>query len=69
VLNLNTNERVDTLEESVPPGFALLISKKRKIIASQDCKPKQRRNIKASLGSRESATKPSLRELQIVKAA
>jgi hypothetical protein len=62
-LDLNTNERVDTLGKSVPPSFASLILKKRKIIASQDCEPKQRHDIKASLGSCETATKSGLREL------
>ncbi|ELR07184.1 hypothetical protein GMDG_08311 [Pseudogymnoascus destructans 20631-21] len=67
--DLNTNEQVDTPEESVPPGFASLILKKRKIIASQNREPEQRRNIKASLDSCETATKSGLRELQVVKAA
>jgi len=61
--NLNTNELVDTLEESVPPSFASLISKKRKVMASQDHEPKQRRDIKASLDSCKTATKSSLRDL------
>ncbi|KFZ20230.1 hypothetical protein V501_00264 [Pseudogymnoascus sp. VKM F-4519 (FW-2642)] len=68
-LDRDTKERVDTPEESVPPGVASLISKKRKIIASQDRESERRRDIKASLDSRETATKSSLRELQVVKAA
>ncbi|KFY97779.1 hypothetical protein V500_01918 [Pseudogymnoascus sp. VKM F-4518 (FW-2643)] len=67
--DLDTNEQVDTPEKSVPPGSASLISKKRKIIASQDREPERRRHIKASLGSREKATKSGLRDLQVVKAA
>ncbi|KFX95975.1 hypothetical protein V490_03611 [Pseudogymnoascus sp. VKM F-3557] len=67
--DLDTNEQVDTLEESVPPRFASPISKKRKIVPSQDREPEQRRDIKASLGKNETATKSGLKELHVVKAA
>ncbi|OBT40268.1 hypothetical protein VE00_09862 [Pseudogymnoascus sp. WSF 3629] len=66
--DLDTKERVDT-PESVPPGLASLNSKRRKIIASQDRESERRRDIKASLDNRETATKSGLRELQVVKAA
>jgi hypothetical protein len=63
------NERIDTPEESVPPRFASVFSKKRKVMTSQDHEPGQRRDIKSSLDSRKTATKSGLRDLQVVKAA
>ncbi|KFY78643.1 hypothetical protein V499_02246 [Pseudogymnoascus sp. VKM F-103] len=65
--DLDTKERVDT-PESVPPGLASLNSEKRKI-ASQDRESERRREIKASLDNRETATKSGLKELHVVKAA
>ncbi|OBT50792.1 hypothetical protein VE04_09037 [Pseudogymnoascus sp. 24MN13] len=66
--DLDTDARIDMPEESVSPGFASLISKKREVMASQDHEPKQRRDIEASLDSRETATKSGLRDLRVVKA-
>jgi hypothetical protein len=67
--DLDTNERVDAPVESVPPSFASLTSKKRKVMASQDHEPEQRRDIETALDGRETATKSGLRDLQVVKAA
>jgi hypothetical protein len=65
-LKLDNNERVSTLGESVIPGSASLISKKRKAVVRQDDEHGQRPDAETSL---KTATKPGLRDLQVVKAA
>ena len=63
-----TNKRVETPGKSVPPSSTSLASKKRKVMASQDHEPEERRDIEPSPESRETATKSGLRDLQLVKA-
>jgi len=68
VLDLDANEQARTPVGSIPPRDTLLISKKRKIMASQDYEATKRRDKENLLDNRGRPIQPGLRELQIVKA-
>ena len=66
---LGTNKPLETPGKSVPPNSTAMASKKRKVMASQDNEPEERRDMELALESSETATESGLKDLQLVKAA